>query len=110
MASSSAAREASDSKRQAIYMELLSHWDGSKLPRGIIQNVAEKYGMHRASIGRYWKLGKNTSDTQNIIDTLKSKKKGRVGRKSIPLATINSALKAVPKRRRRSFRHASKVL
>ena len=71
----SSPREASESKRQFIFLNILAEREGSNLPRGLIKNVAEKYDVHLETVGHYWKLGRGASDPQNAIELLKSKKR-----------------------------------
>ena len=46
---------------------------------------------------------------EKVSEAIKYRKKGRVGRKCIPFQLLHTALKALPKRRRRTIRHTAKA-
>ena len=101
--------EVSEGHRFAIYHELLAAWTGKGFPYGAINAIAKKFEVSRWTVCRYWTMGQGTESREKVSEAIKSRKKGRVGRKRIPLQLLNTALKASPKRRRRTIRHAAKA-
>lgn len=53
MASAGPSKEASDSKRLAIYLDLLEKFVGEKFAHGDVQFVANKHGVNRRTFQRY---------------------------------------------------------
>lgn len=108
MAPPSRPRELSNDVRAAVYLELLEKWNSSKHPHGTIKNIANRFEIARKTVSKYWKMGKDTESSCEVAGFLRSCKKGTVGRKKYPIAKIESALRALPHRRRRTVRHAAR--
>ena len=109
MGSLSSSWEVSESHRFAIYHALLAQWTGKGFPYGAINEIANKFGVSRWTVRRYWKLGQDAEGPEHVAEAIKTRKKGRVGRKRISPDVLKRALKALPKRRRRTFRHVAKA-
>ena len=109
MKDSAGSRELNESNRYAIYYVLLEKWSGNHFPYGTIKSLAEKYGVNRTTVRRYWNMFRAANGSEHVPDTAKSRKTGRVGRKRTPIEVIHRVLKALPKRRRRTYRHAAKA-
>lgn len=103
----SGSRENSDAKRFAIFSDLRAAWDGKKLKHGIKGVIAKKHKVSRWTVQKYWKLGNDVSDPVEAWENLKSKKKGRVGRKKLGDEEVISALTSLSIRERRTYRHAA---
>ena len=93
----------------AIYHALLAEWNGEGFPYGALNAIATKFGVSRWTVRRYWRMGQDAESPKEVSEAIKSQKKGRVGRKRIPPEVISKALKALPKRRRRTIRHAAQA-
>jgi hypothetical protein len=70
--------------RKRVYQELLARSTNGKLKRGVTKAVVEQFGIHIRTVQRIWKRGKPLLD-QGIAVVVASRKRGRVGRKPIPL-------------------------
>ena len=105
MDSHSPSWEVSEGHRFAIYHALLAEWNGKGFSYGAINAIAKKFGVSLWTVRRYWTMGQCAESPEKVSEAIKSRKKGRVGRKRIPLQLLHTALKALPKRRRRTIRH-----
>ena len=109
MVDSTGSRELKESDRCAICHDLLEKWSGNHFPYATIKSLADKYGVSRTTVRRYWNMGRAANGSEHVADAVKSRKTGRVGRKRTPVEVMHKALKALPKRRRRTYRHAAKA-
>ena len=97
--------EVSEGQRFAIYHALLAQWNGEGFPYGAVNAIAKKFGVSRWTVRRYWKMGQDAKSPEDVAEAIKSQKKGRVGRKRIPLAVLHKALKVA----RRQLHHPTEV-
>ena len=109
MANSIPSRELSYESRVAIYLELATRATEMKLPKGAIQETAEMFHTSLSTVSRIWRIGKNAETQEEVIASLRSKKKGRCGRNCANADNINSALKKAPLTHRRTLRSAANV-
>lgn len=59
----------------AIYLDLLEKFDGNKFPHWHVQSVADKHGVTRRTVNRYWRLGQLSGSPENVLEAIKSKTK-----------------------------------
>ena len=70
--------------RKQVYQALLARSKNGKLAKKDTRIVADQFGLHIRSVQRLWKRGIHQL-AQNIPVVVASKKKGRCGRKVVPL-------------------------
>jgi hypothetical protein len=70
--------------RRQVYQALLARSKNGTLGKKDTSIVAYQFGVHIRSVQRLWKQGKNQL-AHNIPVVVASKKKGRCGRKAVPL-------------------------
>jgi hypothetical protein len=80
----------SDHVRQQVYQTLLMRSKNGKLGKQDTTIVGAQFGVKIRSVQRIWKQGKNQL-AHNIPVMVPNLKKGRSGRKAIPLALPDSA-------------------
>lgn len=103
-------RENTNAKRFEIFCDLRAAYDGKKLRHGVIGDIADKHNVSPKTVQRYWRLGNGVSEPEDAWRNLKSKKKGNSGRPKLDREALILALKAVPIRQRRTYRHAAKAI
>ena len=70
--------------RKQIYQSLLARSKNRKLGKKDTTIVADQFGVHIRTVQRLWKQGK-IQLANNIVVVVASRKKGRSGRKAVPL-------------------------
>ena len=100
----------SEGARSAVYHALLAQSKDGKLPWGTVKNVASMFRIHRNTVGTIWKRAQEAGSAEEVREAIKNKKKGSVGRKTTDISSVQAALKALPYRRRRTYRHAERAL
>ena len=70
--------------RKQVYQALLARSKNRKLGKCDMRVVAEQFGLHIRVVQRLWQRGKIPL-AQSILVNVASQKKGRVGRKAIPV-------------------------
>jgi hypothetical protein len=71
-------------QRRAVYLFLLQNSNHSKkLPNGIAQQAAAKFGIGSRVVTRIWTIGKNVEQEgqEAILNSLSPRRKGKCGRK-----------------------------
>lgn len=106
----SSPRELTEAKRFAIFCDLKAGWNGTKLKHGIKTIIAKRYKVSRWTVDDLWQRGMSGSEPEEVWNNLKSKKKGRVGRKKLDMEKVISVLRELPIRKRRTYRHACKEI
>jgi hypothetical protein len=74
----------SDRVRQQVYQTLLMRSKNGKLSKQDTTIVSNQFGVKIRTVQRIWKQGKNQL-AQNIPVVVHNRKKGRSGRKAIPI-------------------------
>lgn len=105
----STSRECSEAKRFQIFSDLRSEWNGEKFRWGAKGDIAKRYNVSTKTVSKYWKLGNDVSTPLAAWENLKSKKKGRVGRRKLDARKVILELKKASIRERRTYRHAAKA-
>ena len=77
-------KEMSTHLRKQVYQALLARSNDGKLRRNDTAIVAEQFGLHIRTVQRLWKRGK-IQLANSVPVVVSSLKKGRVGRKQIPV-------------------------
>ena len=90
-----------------VYQALLARSKNGKLGKRDTSIVADQFGVHIRSVQRLWKRGK-TQLAQNIPVVVASQKKGRCGRKVIPLDL--EQLRNIPLKQRMAIEDVSSKL
>ena len=90
-------KEMSKELRKQVYQALLARSKLGKLGKKDTQLVADQFGLHILTVQRLWKRGK-TQLANFVPVVVSSLKKGRVGRKSIPVDL--EALRNIPLKER----------
>lgn len=67
-----------------MYQALLARSTNGKLKRHVTKEVAELFGVRHRTLQRLWQQGKSSLDQGNPVD-VSSRKRGRAGRKRVPL-------------------------
>lgn len=100
-----------DEERQSILHSLLRCAQGCKLQRGVIEDLAKKYGKSTKTIHRIWIQAKNCMNQETPINVM-SRKKQNCGRKKHDRQIQLNAVTTVPWNQRstlRSLSHAIKI-
>ena len=93
--------------RKQVYQSLLARSNNGKLGKKDTTIVAEQFGLHIRAVQRLWKRG--TTQLANSIPVVVSGlKKGRVGRKQIPVDL--DALRNIPLKQRMTIDDVCKAL
>ena len=90
-------KEMCEELRKQVYQDLLARSNNGKLGKKDTTIVADQFGLHIRSVQRVWKRGK-TQLKSNVPVVISSLKKGRVGRKAIPVDL--EALRNIPLKER----------
>jgi hypothetical protein len=77
-------KEVSEDLRKQVYQVLLARSKNGKLGKKDTQIVADQFGLHVRSVQHLWKRGK-IQLAHFVPVVVSSLKKGRVGRKAIPV-------------------------
>ena len=77
-------KEMSEELRKQVYQDLLDRSNNGKLGKKDTTIVANQFGLHIRSVQRLWKRGK-TQLANSVPVVVSSIKKGKVGRKAIPV-------------------------
>ena len=77
-------KEMTEDVRKQVYQALLARSKNGKLAKKDTRMVADQFGLHIRSVQCLWKRGVHQL-AQNIPVVVASKKKGRCGRKVVPL-------------------------
>ena len=83
--------------RKQVYQALLARSKNGKLGKQDTASVADQFGLHIRTVQRLWKRGK-IQLANSVPVVVSSLKKGRVGRKSIPVDL--EALRNIPLKER----------
>ena len=83
----------SEEVRKQVYQALLARSNNGKLGKKDITIVADQFGLHIRSVQCLWKRGK-TRLANSVLVVVSSLKKGKVGRKAIPVDL--EALRNIP--------------
>ena len=86
-------KEMSAHLRKQVYQALLARSNNGKLRKNDTAIVAEQFGLHIRTVQRLWKRGK-IQLANSVPVVVSSLKKGRVGRKHIPVDL--EALRNIP--------------
>ena len=70
--------------RKQVYQALLARSNNGKLCKNDTAIVAEQFGLHIRTVQRLWKRGK-IQLANSVPVVVSSLKKGRVGRKKVPV-------------------------
>ena len=97
----------SDRVRQQVYQALLMRSKNGKLGKHDTTIVSNKFGVKIRSVQRIWRQGKNQL-SQNIPVVVPNLKKGRSGRKAIPLDL--EKLRDIPLKQRMTIEDVSSKL
>ena len=77
-------KEMSEELRKQVYQDLLARSNNGKLHKNDTASVAAQFGLHIRSVQRLWKRGKiQLANSVSVV--VCSLKKGKVGRKAIPV-------------------------
>ena len=90
-------KEMSEELRKQVYQALLARSINGKLGKKDIAFVAAQFGLHIRSVQRLWKRGK-IQLANSVPVVVSSLKKGKVGRKTIPVDL--EALRNIPLKER----------
>jgi predicted transcriptional regulator len=90
-------KEMSEELRKQVYQALLARSKNEKLGKKDTTIVADQFGLNIRSVQRVWKRGK-TQLVNNVPVVVSSLKKGKVGRKAIPVDL--EALRNIPLKER----------
>ena len=83
-------KEMSEELRKQVYQALLARSNNGKLGKKDTAFVAAQFGLHIRSVQRLWKRGKiQLANSVSVV--VSSLKKGRVGRKHIPVDALASS-------------------
>jgi len=93
--------------RKQVYQSLLARSNNGKLGKKDTTIVAEQFGLHIRAVQRLWKRGK-TQLANSIPVVVSGLKKGRVGRKKIPVDL--EALRNIPLKERMTIDDVCKAL
>jgi hypothetical protein len=93
--------------RKQVYQSLLARSNNGKLGKKDTTIVAEQFGLKIRAVQRLWKRGK-TQLANSIPVDVSSLKKGRVGRKQIPVDL--DALRNIPLKQRMTIDDVCKAL
>jgi hypothetical protein len=93
--------------RKQVYQSLLARSNNGKLGKKDTTIVAEQFGLKIRAVQRLWKRGK-TQLANSIPVDVSSLKKGRVGRKEIPVNL--DALRNIPLKQRMTIEDVCKAL
>ena len=86
-------KEVPEDVRKQVYQALLTRSNSGILHKKDTQIVADQFDLHLRTVQRIWRRGK-TQLADNVPVVVSSLKKGRVGRKAIPVDL--EALHAIP--------------
>ncbi|KAG2550704.1 hypothetical protein PVAP13_9KG298500 [Panicum virgatum] len=86
-------KEVPEDVRKQVYQALLTRSNSGILHKKYTQIVADQFDLHLRTVQRIWRRGK-TQLADNVPVVVSSLKKGRVGRKAIPIDL--EALRAIP--------------
>jgi len=89
--------EMSEQLRKRVYQVLLTRSNNGKLRKKDTAIVAEQFGLHIRTVQRLWRRGK-IQLANSVPVVVSSLKKGRVGRKHIPVNL--EALRNIPLKQR----------
>ena len=90
-------KEMSKDLRKQVYQALLARSKNGKLGKKDTQIVADQFGLHIRSVQRLWNRGKiQLANSIPVVDS--SLKKGKIGRKVIPVDL--EALRNIPLKER----------
>ena len=90
-------KEMSKDLRKQVYQALLARSKNEKLGKKDTQIVADQFGLHIRSVQRLWNQGKiQLANSIPVVDS--SLKKGKIGRKVIPIDL--EALRNIPLKER----------
>ena len=90
-------KEMSKDLRKQVYQALLARSKNEKLGKKDTQIVANQFGLHIRSVQRLWNRGKiQLANSIPVVDS--SLKKGKIGRKAIPVDL--EALRNIPLKER----------
>ena len=109
MAGTEPSRELSDDSRIAVFQELLAKSTNGKLPKRAVVETAEKFKTSTRTVKRIWQRRKDATSPEEVVDALRSRRKGRCGRPRKDADAVIDALRAVPLRHRRTLRHAAEA-
>jgi len=90
-------KEMSEHLRKQVYQALLARSNNRKLDKNDTAAVAEQFGLNIRSVQRVWQRGK-IQLANSVPVVVSSLKKGRVGRKHIPVDL--EALRNIPLKQR----------
>jgi len=90
-------KEMSEELRKQVYQDLLARSNNEKLGKKDTTIVADQFGLHIRSVQRLWKRGK-IQLANSVPVVVSSLKKGKVGRKTIPVDL--EALRNIPLKER----------
>ena len=90
-----------------VYQAFLARSKNEKLGKKDTRFVADQFGVHIRSVQRLWKRGKNQL-AHNIPVVVRSQKKGRCGRKAVPLDL--EQLRNIPLKQRMTIEDVSRKL
>lgn len=102
-------KELSDDERIALYQCLLAKSTDMKLPRGFMNETAEKFGVSKRTVQRIWKRRKDAKTETEVVKELRNRRKGRCGRKRVDVKAVSEALRDVPSEKRRSLRECAEA-
>ena len=77
-------KDTPNESRRQIYQALLARSTNGKLKRHVTKEVAKLFGVRHRIVQHVWRQGKSSLD-QGIPVDVSSRKRGRAGRKRVPL-------------------------
>ena len=77
-------KEMSEDLRKQVYQALLARSNNGILHKKDTQIIADRFDLHLRTVQRIWRRGK-TQLANSVLVVVSSLKKGRVGRKAIPI-------------------------
>jgi hypothetical protein len=100
-------KDMTETVTRQVYQALLARSKNGKLGKKDTRIVAEQFGVHIRSVQRLWKRGK-IQLAQNIPVVVASQKKGKSGRKAVPLDL--EQLRNIPLKQRMTIEDVSSRL
>ena len=104
MSSSEPKKDLTNQERAIIFQTLLDKSENGKLPRGSVSPLAEAYGVHKSTIWRIWKQGRDSMASEQGLADVSHNRTGRCSAPKRSVDEIQAAVSEVPLHKRTTIR------
>lgn len=100
-------KDLTNEERAIVFQILLEKSINGKIPHGSVSPLASKYGVHKATIWRIWKRGRDSINSGTGLADVSHNRAGKCGAPKRDHDEIQAAVSAVPLHKRTTLRSLS---